>query len=391
MRYCDSEKLCPGMVLATPLYSTTRELLLARGFELNTAVIERIQKMGLSPVCIEEGGTEGIIVDDVVPEAIYNAAHGSLKEAFEGVIQAAKSQAGKDVEQVVGDLKANGFSAPVVQVKKIVSTLIDELLENMTTEWSVLPLKFVAGDQLRHGVDVAILSLLIGIHFQFRYKELKCLGMGAMLHDLGMTLTPELTQKKKHEFTQAELNQYQKHPQYGVSLLAGQGEILFIEKEIIHQHHEQPDGKGFPRKLMGSHQPPSKHNAPVNGEIFRLAEIVHLADSYLNLTTGRWPLMPISPDDALGELIKASPVSFNAHVVSALSQVIVRFPKGSQVRLMRNHSQRYIGYHGIVGIPNKSEPHKPLIVLIANRFGEKIKPIQVDFSKEKTMEIKLVI
>jgi HD-GYP domain-containing protein (c-di-GMP phosphodiesterase class II) len=261
----------------------------------------------------------------------------------------------------------------------------------MNSEWNVLPLKFVAGNQFRHGVDVAILSLLLGIHFQFRYKELKYLGMGAMLHDLGMSLAPELNDKKRCEYSKEEKNQYYKHPQYGVSLLAGHGDGLYLEKEIIHQHHEHPDGSGFPRKLFGSYKPPAQHATPIQGEIFRLAEIVHCSDAYLNLTTGRWPLEAVSPEAALTELIRETPEHYNQHIVSALSQVVVKFPKGVHVHIIKNHSQRYIGYHGVVAIPNKEEPHKSSLVLIANRFGEKIKPFLVDFSQEKFMEIKLAV
>ncbi len=392
MRYCDSHDLKPGMVLAKPLYSDMNELLLSRGYELNEGLIARIQHMGISPVCIEESGTEMIIVDDLVDGSILHEAQGSVKEVFDQVIQATKSRVGEDVSQIAGDLKASGFSVPVDQVKKIISSLIDELLDNMTTEWNILPAKYLTtGNYFRHSTDVALLSLLIGIYFQFRYRELKSLGFGAMLHDIGKSLIPEIIDKKHCDFTPEELSQYRKHPHYGVTLVAGSEETNFLERECIYQHHEQPDGKGFPQGLISSQQLPNQRSNPAPGEIFRLAEIIHVADAYLNLTTGGWPLEPISPEDSITEIIRNTPAHYNHHIVGALSQVIVRFPKGAHVRLVKNSSLRYIGFHGVVAEPNKQEPHKPALVLFANRFGEKITPFPVDFSQEKSMEIKLVI
>ncbi len=164
-----------------------------------------------------------------------------------------------------------------------------------------------------------------------------------------------------------------------------------MERVCIFQHHEQPDGQGFPDGLEGSHQSPAQHKSPQSGEIFRLAEIIHVADAYLNLTTGRWPLMPASPEEALMELIRGAPAIYNYHIVAAVTQIIVRFPKGAHVQIVKNSSNRYVGYQGVVAEPNKNEPHRPCLILFANRFGERITPLQVDFSTEKYMEIKLAV
>jgi len=389
MRYCDCYDLAPGMILAKTLYSETNELLLAKGYVLNEGLIERIQRLGISPVCITEDGTEDIVIEDLVEDAIMQAANGSLKKVFDEVIKTTKHCAGENVDVILKDLKSSGFSLPLGEVKKTVNLLVDELLDNIATEWDVLPLKFITGNYFRHGIEVATLSILIGMHYQFPFKELKHLGLGAALHDLGITLMPELIDKKNCEFSPDDLIQYRNHPQYGISLLDTQSEALYMERECIYQHHEQPNGKGFPRGLIGAQQPPNVRSNPTPGLIFRHAEIIRVADAYLNLTTGGWLAEALSPEEAIVELLRGLPGMYNPHVVAALSQVVVLFPKGVQVRIMRNSSQRYIGYYGVVAVPNKKEPHKPVLVLTANRFAEKIKPFRVDFGGEKFMEIKL--
>ena len=92
MRYCDCFDLQPGMVLAHALYSETNELLLSRGYVLDEALIGRIRHLGFTPVCVEEEGTEDIIIEDIVPVSTRLAADSSLKAAFDEVLQATKDR-----------------------------------------------------------------------------------------------------------------------------------------------------------------------------------------------------------------------------------------------------------------------------------------------------------
>lgn len=389
MRYCDCENLKPGMVLAKPIYSNTNELLLAAGYVLDAKLIERLQCMIISPVCIEEPGTESVVIEEMVDAEVLNCAQNTLKETFTNIIEKTRRSAGENLDHIINNVQKSGQLSQLDQIKKAVTALIDELLDNLTTDWSTLPSRFFSGNHFQHGVDTTILSVLLGIHFSFRYQELKHLGMGAMLHDLGMSLLPDLIEKKNCEFSAADLAQYRKHPEYGVNLMTGAEESLYIEKQCVLQHHEQPDGEGFPQRLMGTGSPPLGNVKNTADTIFRLAEIIHTADAYLNLTTGGWTQEPLTPEQALLLLVKCCPSKHNPHIVAALSHVVILFPKGAHVRIMKNHSHRYIGYRGVVAEPNREEPHKPKLVLIANRFGEKIKPELVDFKDEKFMEIKL--
>jgi hypothetical protein len=379
------------MVLAKALYSESNELLLSRGYALNENLIERIRRLGFYPIYIEEGGTEEIVVEDLVNEKVLWTANESARKVFDSIASTVKHQAGKDLDEIVKHMRAPAFSLPLADVKKAVTALVEDLLDSVASEWTMLPSKFITGSHFRHGVDVAILSLLIGLHFRYNHQELKHLGLAAVLHDLGMTVLPNLQEKKNCDFTEEDWVQYRRHPQYGVSLFEGQQEGLYVVRESIYQHHERPDGKGFPNGLIGSQLPPNQRSKPAVNEIFRMAEIIHVANAYVNLTTGGWTKAAFSPEEAITEMIRELPGAYNPHIVSALSQIVVRFPKGAMVRVLRTGSQRFVGFRGAVAVPNQREPHKPILILIENRFGQKIKPLRVDFGAEKVMQIKLDI
>ncbi|RJP78633.1 MAG: HD domain-containing protein [Candidatus Zixiibacteriota bacterium] len=390
MRYCHCDDLRSGMVLAKPLHASNGELLLARGYELNEMLITRIRRMRISYVCVEAEGTEEITIPDLVPARTLGAAGDSLKVVYDEVLATTRRRARDSVEDVVQNLPYSRLSVPLVQVKKTVVALIDDLLDNMIRHWDTMPPRFVTGDHFQHGVDVAILSLLIGMHFQIR-KELRSLGLAALLHDLGKSLLTNLENRRRCDLTAEELELYAKHPRLGADMLAGLPDTLFIERECVLQHHEQPDGKGFPQGLKSDGRSPAREDAPHAGEIYRLAEIIHVADAYANLTSGAWQPVPRAPEEALAELIKGTPEQYNRAVVEALQQVVVLFPKGAMVRLLEHEGGAWAGYLAVIAEPNRRHPHRPQLVIFADPDGRKIPPVRLDLADDPAGRLKLIL
>jgi len=71
------------------------------------------------------------------------------------------------------------------------------------------------------------------------------------LHDIGMMLLPEVTWLKVGKMTDADKDLLRNHPGYAAGLLQrmhGWEEAA----EMVAQHHEMPDGGGYPNQLDGS-------------------------------------------------------------------------------------------------------------------------------------------
>ena len=69
--------------------------------------------------------------------------------------------------------------------------------------------------------------------------------LGGILHDVGKLLLPDFKTSKEA---------YMRHPELGAEFLNKHKNALFENEiqaqfviEMIHSHHEQPDGKGFPK------------------------------------------------------------------------------------------------------------------------------------------------
>ena len=120
---------------------------------------------------------------------------------------------------------------------------------------------------LTHSVNVTFYSLIIGIALKYNPVKLNDLGLGTLLIDAGMIKLPVYIIHKQSNLTDQEYNQIKTHPLLGYKALKDLGKIKESSAIISLQHHEQFDGKGYPRGLRGN-------------DIDEFARIAAIADSY---------------------------------------------------------------------------------------------------------------
>ena len=143
-----------------------------------------------------------------------------------------------------------------------------------------------------HSVNVGILSLLLAKKHlgASNTHDLRELGVGFFLHDLGKTCIDPAILNKRGRLTEKEMWEVRKHPQYGFDMLREADHVSAESKIITLQHHEREDGSGYPNGLRGD-------------EIHLYARICSLADVYDALTCDRPYRQKLSPFLAL-KLIK---------------------------------------------------------------------------------------
>lgn len=105
-------------------------------------------------------------------------------------------------------------------------------------------------------------------------------GLGGLLHDLGKIKIPTHILNSPGGLTDEEYGLIKKHPGYGLELLlSGQVEVaddldLRVISRVVHEHHENWDGKGYPRGLKEK-------------EIHPMARVCTIADFFDAITTKR--------------------------------------------------------------------------------------------------------
>ncbi|MFK8139166.1 MAG: HD-GYP domain-containing protein [Bdellovibrionales bacterium] len=153
----------------------------------------------------------------------------------------------------------------------------------------VKTVEHVASQQLTnftHSRNVATYCALFGMSVGI--NEPQSLRMGGLLHDLGMSdLTSNLLTKDFNKMSEDEQAQFKLHPGNAKLTLMSKGVNLpkFV-MNMITQHHELPDGSGFPYGLKSQ-------------EIDPFAKICAFADVFDTLTSVREGYVQLSPEKAM--------------------------------------------------------------------------------------------
>lgn len=124
-----------------------------------------------------------------------------------------------------------------------------------------------------HSVNVCVLSLEIARGLNYDKGQMRDLGIGALLLDIGMVKTKNILENKRRLYY-AEYEEIKNHTNYGLEILKNVDGMNDRILAIIAQHHERSDGSGYLNRLSGD-------------QIDEYAKIVGLADVYEALVHSR--------------------------------------------------------------------------------------------------------
>jgi putative nucleotidyltransferase with HDIG domain len=201
----------------------------------------------------------------------------------------------------------------------------------------------VGGDRTAlHALNVSVLALLLGRVFGLPDEEMRELGIGALLHDVGKSELPERMRWPAEHFTPSERRYHEEHVALGVKagrrMGLGDGALL-----VIGQHHEHVDGSGFPQRSSSERQSIA-------------ARIVALVDRYDELCNPQLPAAAPTPHEALSLMFAQCKNQFDPAIMGAFIKMMGVYPPGSAVQLT---DDRY----ALVTAVNSSRPLKPRVIV----------------------------
>lgn len=125
-----------------------------------------------------------------------------------------------------------------------------------------------------HGIHCATYAVTLAKQLGHTNEhELSALGIGAVLHDIGKTRISSAILDKKGPLDEMEWMEIRKHPRYGYDMLQRFESIPELARLIVWQHHERPDGSGYPNGL--------------STDIHLFSNIVAIADVFDSMTSHR--------------------------------------------------------------------------------------------------------
>ena len=180
-------------------------------------------------------------------------------------------------------------------------TTVSELLKNDFSVYS-------------HSVNTCMLAMAFGRYLKISEAQTNALGVGGMLHDVGMAKLPKEIVNKKGPLTPGEKALIREHPQLGYDLLKPVSMITHNVLMLTLHHHENADGSGYPHRLKADHIP-------------YLARLLRVVDSYDAMTSNRPYHDPMVPFEAAKLVVEARTNLFGEDIVPSF----VRFLGGQYV------------------------------------------------------------
>lgn len=158
-----------------------------------------------------------------------------------------------------------------------------------------------------HSERVVGFSLRLACELSLDEEQIKWLGLGALLHDIGKIRVPDTILRKPGKLTEEEWVRMRNHPLYGQQMLSG---IEFLEgaSRVVGQHHEKWDGSGYPWGLAGE-------------EIDLNARIFAVADAFDAMISDRVYRAGKTYDAAAAELTRGAGNHFDPQMVEAFHRI----------------------------------------------------------------------
>lgn len=348
MRLVPLECIRENSILGKNIYTNDGQVLLRAGIRLTDILLKKIRDLKIFSLYIIDEYSASEIEDIIKPE-LRQKSISFIKEVF------------SDIERISCSYKfekrkIDEYSKKEQDYFNRIGELAEELLNTVLNNRNILlylvDIKSMDNYTYSHCVNVAIISIIIGISLKLNKSDLIDLCIGALIHDIGKTFIPQEILQKPGKLTPEEFEIIKSHPELGYDFL---NNFLILRpqvKSIVIQHHERFDGYGYPYGISGN-------------DINYLARIVSIADVYDALTSDRPYKKALSPSDALEYIMSNAGTSFDFDIVNVFSKVIITYPKGTIVSLSN-------GETAIVEKTLPSFPLRPVIKILKSNDTKKV-------------------
>lgn len=349
------ENVQDGMVLARPIPapSDPRRHLVPRNSAVPADLVPQLQELGIREIwvrCRDLEFLEALIDEDVEQQQ---------RELY--------FQVRRNFEQVMGQATVE---LDLTHFQQSIAGLFD-FLKRLPAERRLIEKVDAFDDYLmNHSTNVCYLAMLVGMklerHLQSEHgpqhddeaRDLRLLGLGCLLHDIGKMRIPEAILNKPGKLTPEEFEIMKQHPVIGFEMLGGAAPRAVAD--VVLNHHQRWDGKGYPKIKLDA----SDELRPLQGEeISVFSRIPTMADVYDAATSKRCYSDAKPPVRVLHEMRTWCQGAFDPVVERAFYEVIPAFPIGRQVTLSN-------GLEAVVVDFNPHEPVCPKVQCLRSPDGE---------------------
>ncbi|NJJ40185.1 HD-GYP domain-containing protein [Paenibacillus sp. 7028] len=335
------------MKLGKKIYNDEGLVLLADGVELTGPLIGRLARMDIGYVYVHDSLTEDVDIPTMLHDETRNQALKAIRTQFQDMSN------------------SSGIRKGFYHLDKKFSNIMDSILDDMSSQEDPMIMlhdMHTTDNYLYvHSLNVCLYTLVLGIAHGYSSSDLKVLGLGSLLHDIGKTQIPIKIVQKPGMLSDEEFRHMQAHTDIGFKILKEEPNIPLLAAHCAYQHHERINGSGYPRGIRGP-------------EIHEYAKWIGVADSYDAMTSNRVYKKALLPHQAVEALYVGSGTLYEQNQLEIFRDRVAIYPIGLNVKLST-------GETGVVVSIDPSLPHRPVVRVIEGPEGEKVTPYEIDLRK----------
>jgi HD-GYP domain-containing protein (c-di-GMP phosphodiesterase class II) len=270
---------------------------------------------------------------------------------------------------VISDVMSHvklGKALRLKRAKRVVQSMIDQLLEAETNLLGLTNLRCYDEYTYNHSVNVAILSIAIGQRVGITKNRLVDLGLAALFHDIGKSSIPLSVLNKPGPFDEKEWAVIRRHPVFGVRELLRLKGLDALTARIMQgsfEHHLNLDGSGYPRVEY-------PRGVSLSGRI------IAIADCYDALTSARvYRRVAETPDATLRYILQKSGTLYDPIIAKLFVNVLGVYPVGSLCQLSSGELAVVMQSN-----PDPEQWERPRVRVIAAPDGAAVDGAEIDLA-----------
>jgi len=226
---------------------------------------------------------------------------------------------------------------------------------------------------IKQTIRAAIVCEVISRHLGWSDQDRAILVSAALTMNISMADLQDKLNTFSQALDETQKKEIKNHPQKSVMMLKQKGVISKIWLDTVLQHHENPNGTGYPKGLKSN-------------EILPSARLLSLSDIYCARVTGRDYRTGLKPNSAMREIFLSGNQGNEEDFAMIFIKVLGIFPPGTLVTLA-NHEIAIVSHRG-------ETANSPIAYSIVKADGSRIfNPIQrecatKEFAIKKILSIK---